>query len=83
MKDEQRDNPPLPGEPADSATPNRTSWFDEISVLAPTADKERAFLQTKLETVRQDPNLTDEQRQSVLNELRRRIAELTRPPDQD
>ena len=56
---------------------DRRAQFKRLSRQSPRDEEaERAFIEGKMEMVRTDPNLTKEEKQSALEELKRKL----RPP---
>jgi hypothetical protein len=65
----KRPTPPGGGKIAD-----RRAKFERLSRQSPRDEEaERAFIEGKLETVRTDPSLTQEEKQRALEELKRKL----------
>ena len=66
--------PPSPG---GGKIADRRAEFERLSRQSPRDEEaERAFIEGKMEMVRTDPNLTKEEKQRALEELKRKL----RPP---
>lgn len=72
------DGPPLPGGTDEPGFSDQRKRFEGLADGAiPNLDAERAFLESKMEMVANDPALNPERRERALTELKARIDSLT------
>jgi hypothetical protein len=63
-----------PPAPHGAGIRDRRKWFERMSRQSGRDEvAERAFIENKMEIVRTDPTLTDEQKRIALDELRRKL----------
>jgi hypothetical protein len=66
----ERGAPPPPGT---GGTADRRAEFEELSRQAGDRPDQRAFIEHKIEIVRSDPNLTEEEKNAAVEELRQAL----------
>jgi len=70
-----------PPSPRGGRITDRRATFERLSRRSPRNEEaERAFIEGKMNMVRTDPNLTDEEKQRALEELERLLLPPAPPP---